>query len=147
MASRSGIKHIRDGVWVDAGAIAVDDEALAYALARRTTTRADWALLSELMAIACRQVPFIQEFIEKYWVEDDVERYRLGLEATLSGEAIILSEAEVALYPTFVTKAGLTEDEFRDNFTAIMSTLVGDEDKRDAHQVALADEIRGQRDG
>jgi hypothetical protein len=87
---------------------------------------------------AIKSEPSVSAFLDYCYHEDAAVRYLKMLQMTLEDRIPLLSDDEIALYTTFTSKGGLTEEEFIDNFAIIESTLVMD-DPAEAQRLLLAE--------
>ena len=139
----SEIKHRRHLVQIE-----LDDAKIEFFFERGRASGEVVARMHEAVQTAIKSDPYISGFLDAFYDEDAAVRYQNMLQSTLRANGLkLLTTDEVSLYTMFIGSQKLTEEEFRDNFSVIESTLGMDEGKREAGQIALAEEIRGARGG
>ena len=135
------IKHSRNLVNFQ-----VDDPKIKFFYDRGRMPSRFAQQMIESVKVAIKGNGYVSAFLDEFWDEDAAIRYQKMLQETLSKNGIkLLTADEVSLYTTFVGQAELTEEEFMNNFSIIESTLQMDKNKLFASQLAIADEIRSNR--
>lgn len=140
MPQNSNIKHSRNLVKLS---FQLDDPKIKFFFDRGSMPQKFYNEMISAVHVAIKSNQYISAFLDEFWDDDAAIRYQKMLHETLQPEGErLLTTDEVDLYTAFVGKAGLTEQEFLDNFSVIESTLAADEDKRVDIQTKIAEEIR-----